>query len=244
MTSPENYKVVTGGSSTSEDSDDENEREAIHCLEEDLYRESNEENDMLDGFSGVKEKVMEVGESSEIMNHNLPEICSPGASGSCREPVPLRKNPASQSRIDNRKSRVSVSGSDGKDRDMISGKLLMKNKVEFKAELTRNEETPEEWKDPAKYFVKCDFCDSKAVLHSNSKVINEEETFAKKELIGESKVKCDQCGKIISYQHLSRHYLVVHPGFKLHPGKCGICGIMMIHQVKLKHHLKLIHGKI
>ena len=65
MTSPENYKVVTGGSSTSEDSDDENEREAIHCLEEDLYRESNEENDMLDGFSGVKEKVMEVGESSE-----------------------------------------------------------------------------------------------------------------------------------------------------------------------------------
>jgi hypothetical protein len=153
MTSPENYKVVTGGSSTSEDSDDENEREAIHCLEEDLYRESNEENDMLDGFSGVKEKVMEVGESSEIMNHNLPEICSPGASGSCREPVPLRKNPASQSRIDNRKSRVSVSGSAGKDRGMIRGKLLMKNKVEFKAEFTRNEETPEEWKDPAKYFV-------------------------------------------------------------------------------------------
>ena len=46
-----------------------------------------------------------------------------------------------------------MSGSAGKDRGMIRGKLLMKNKVEFKAELTRNEKTPEEWKDPAKYFV-------------------------------------------------------------------------------------------
>ena len=266
-TSPVNYKVVSGSSTTSEDSD--------------------AENDMLEGSSGFKEQVMEDGESNEIINHNLPEILSPGAYGSCREPILLKKSPSSHSRNDNRESVSGSAGSAGSadiNRDRSCGKLLKKRKVELIAEFTRNEETPEEWKDPAKYLVKCDYCDTKlsymgysrhlktqhatvskrrmkceicykevrevilkhhkAVWHRNSKVTNEEETFAKKEVIGESKVKCDQCGKIISYQHLSRHYLVVHPGFKLHPGKCGICGIMMIHQVKLKHHLKLIHGQI
>jgi len=283
-TSPVNYKVVTGGSTDSEDSydsydsrdsDDSHESEDSEDSESD-DREVNDENKMLEGSSDLTAQVVEVEESNDLINTDLPEILSPGASGSCRAPVLLKKNPASHSCYD---SRESVSGSSGKKRKRKGDKeLLKKHKVDYTEEFSRNERAHEEWSDPAKYLVKCDYCDSKlcykayvrhlqiqhptvsrkrrkceicsrevlkvllkhhkAALHSNTKVRSDE-----KEDIRATIVKCDKCGKNSSYRHLSGHYHRDHPGFKLYWVKCDICG-NKIHQVKMKHHLKLVHGKI
>jgi len=78
----------------------------------------------------------------------------------------------------------------------------------------------------------------KAALHSDSKV-----RIDKNENIRSTIVKCDECGKNMTYQHLSEHYQRVHPGFKLHRVICDICG-NNIYQVNLKHHLKLAHGQV
>jgi len=290
-TSPVNYKVVTGGSTDSEDShesddshesadsyesDDSHDSEDSEDSESD-DREVNDKNIMLEDSSGLTAQVVEVDENNEWINTDLPEILSSGASGSSRAPVLLKKNPASHSRYDGRES---VSGSSGRKRKRKGGKeLLKKHKIDYIAEFTRNEKTPDEWSDPAKYLVKCDYCDSKlcykayvrhlqtqhpaaskvrreceicyrevlevvlkhhkAALHSNCKVRSGEEEDIRKTI-----VKCDECGKNSSYKHLSNHYQRHHPGFKLHWVKCDICGNNKIHQVKMKHHLKLAHGKI
>ena len=184
---PVNYKVVSGSSTTSEDSD--------------------AENDMLEGSSGFKEQVMEDGESNEIINHNLPEILSPGAYGSCREPILLKKSPSSHIRNDNRES---VSGSAEKNRDRSCGKLLKKRKVELMAEFTRNEQTPEEWKDPAKYLVKCDYCDTKLSYMGYSRHLKTQHA-----TVSKRRIKCEICYKEVREVILKHHMAVLHRNSKV-----------------------------
>ena len=104
---------------------------------------------------------------------------------------------------------------------------------------SRNEKTDK----MSKTVVKCDYCDLKISSKNYRRHLDVQhslETVTRKQGKGPTAVKCDRCDENISYKNLSRHYQKVHAFFEIKD--CGICGKKISH-VKLKYHLKFVHGQ-
>jgi len=246
-TSPVNYKVVTGGSTDSEDShesddshesadsyesDDSHDSEDSEDSESD-DREVNDKNIMLEDSSGLTAQVVEVDENNEWINTDLPEILSSGASGSSRAPVLLKKNPASHSRYDGRES---VSGSSGRKMKRIGGKELLKKHI--------NGKTPE---DPAKYLVNCDYCDSKLAYKWYVRHLQTQHP-----TVSKVRRKCEICYREVLIVVLKHHKAAFHSNSRARIGKeenirkarvkCDECGKNSSYRRLSEHYLRVHPG--